>query len=138
MILPAGASSLCFAAEIARPLAQASLSSWLKLGPLRTIPDDSLKLLKAKQRKRKVGSVLPTSSRRRGPPYPISLRLASSETNEALVRQLSRLTLSRAGQYLLCGAGTGKTHIATALGVHASEHYRTRSVLLNRRKLSMR
>ena len=51
---------------------------------------------------------------------------AASEINEALVRQLHR------GEFidgvhnvvLIGGPGTGKTHVATALGVQAIEHHR--------------
>ncbi len=53
---------------------------------------------------------------------------ASSEVNEALVRQLHRCEfLDDAHNVVLVGGpGTGKTHIATALGVHAVEHHHRR------------
>ena len=53
---------------------------------------------------------------------------ASSEVNEALVRQLHRCEfLEDAHNIVLVGGpGTGKTHIATALGVQAIEHCRKR------------
>lgn len=53
---------------------------------------------------------------------------ASSEVNEALVRQLHRCEfLEDAHNVVLVGGpGTGKTHIATALGVQAIEHCRKR------------
>jgi len=53
---------------------------------------------------------------------------ASSEVNEALVRQLYRCEfLENAHNVVLVGGpGTGKTHIATALGVQAVEHHHKR------------
>ena len=53
---------------------------------------------------------------------------ASSEVNEALVRQLHRCEfLEDAHNIVLVGGpGTGKTHIATALGVQAIQHHRKR------------
>lgn len=52
----------------------------------------------------------------------------TSEVNEALVRQLHRCEfLDDAHNVVLVGdPGTGKTHIATALGVHAVEHHHRR------------
>ncbi len=51
---------------------------------------------------------------------------ASSEINEALVRQLHRCELLASADniVLVGGPGTGKTHIATALGIQAIEHHR--------------
>jgi DNA replication protein DnaC len=51
---------------------------------------------------------------------------ASSEINGALVRQLHRCEfIDNADNVVLVGGpGTGKTHIATALGVQAVEHHR--------------
>src|SRR3546814_677288 len=51
---------------------------------------------------------------------------AVSEVNEALVRQLHRgdFTDSADNVVLIGGPGTGKSHIATALGVQAVEHHR--------------
>ena len=51
-----------------------------------------------------------------------------SEVNEALVRQLHRCEfLEDANNVVLVGGpGTGKTHIATALGVQAIEHHHRR------------
>ena len=52
----------------------------------------------------------------------------SSEINEALVRQLHRCDfLDDANNIVLVGGpGTGKTHIATAIGVQAIEHHHKR------------
>ena len=51
---------------------------------------------------------------------------ASSEVDEAQVRQLHRgeFTNGADNVVLIGGPGTGKTHIATALGVQAIEHHR--------------
>jgi IstB-like ATP binding protein len=60
-------------------------------------------------------------------PRRLRLRLAS-EVNEALVRQLHRCEfLEDAHNVVLVGGpGTGKTHLATAIGVQAIEHHRKR------------
>lgn len=52
----------------------------------------------------------------------------SSEINEALVRQLHRCEFIDVADniVLVGGPGTGKTHIATALGVQAIQHHRKR------------
>jgi DNA replication protein DnaC len=51
---------------------------------------------------------------------------ASSEINEALVRQLHRCEFmdNAHNLVLIGGPGTGKTHVATAIGVQAVEHQR--------------
>ncbi len=51
---------------------------------------------------------------------------AASEINEATVRQLHRCEFMDGAQnvVLIGGPGTGKTHVATALGVQAVEHHR--------------
>lgn len=50
---------------------------------------------------------------------------AASEMGEAMVRQLHRRELlNAAGNVVLIGGpGTGKSHIATALGIQAIEHH---------------
>jgi hypothetical protein len=52
----------------------------------------------------------------------------ASEANEALTRQLHRCEfLEDAHNVVLVGGpGTGKTHLATAIGVQAIEHHRKR------------
>ncbi len=74
--------------------------------------------------------------RRRGDRYAFRARLprtvvscyASSEVNEPLARQLHRCEfLEDAHNVVLVGGpGTGKTHLATAIGVQAIEHHRKR------------
>jgi DNA replication protein DnaC len=51
-----------------------------------------------------------------------------SEANEALIRQLHRCAFldSAHNVVLVGGPGTGKTHLATAIGVQAIEHHRRR------------
>ena len=52
----------------------------------------------------------------------------ASEINEALVRQLYRCEFMESASNIVFigGPGTGKTHVATALGVQAVEHHRKR------------
>jgi DNA replication protein DnaC len=53
---------------------------------------------------------------------------AASEVREALVRQLHRCEFMDATEtvMLIGGPGTGKSHVATALGIQAIEHHRKR------------
>ena len=81
-------------------------------------------LLKAEVAEREVRSIAYQIKAARFPAYKdlTGFDFASSEVNEAMVRQLHR------GEFidnvLIGGPGTGKTHIATALGVQAAEHHR--------------
>ena len=85
-------------------------------------------LLKAELAEREVRSVAYQIKAARFPAYKdlTGFDFASSEIAEALVRQL------HAGEFmagahnvvLIGGPGTGKTHIATALGIQAVEHHR--------------
>ena len=85
-------------------------------------------LLKAELAEREVRSVAYQIKAARFPAYKdlTGFDFTSSEVSEALVRQL------HAGEFmagahnvvLIGGPGTGKTHIATALGVQAVEHHR--------------
>ncbi|MFM8746124.1 MAG: IS21-like element helper ATPase IstB [Aestuariivirga sp.] len=85
-------------------------------------------LLKAELAEREVRSVAYQIKAARFPAYKdlTGFDFASSEVAEALVRQL------HAGEFmagahnvvLIGGPGTGKTHIATALGAQAVEHHR--------------
>ena len=87
-------------------------------------------LLKAETAEREVRSTAYQLKAARFPAYRdlAGFDFASSEINEALVRQLHRCEfLDDAHNVVLVGGpGTGKTHIATALGVHAVEHHHKR------------
>jgi DNA replication protein DnaC len=87
-------------------------------------------LLKAETAEREVRSTAYQLKAARFPAYRdlAGFDFASSEVNEALVRQLHRCEfLDDAHNVVLVGGpGTGKTHIATALGVHAVEHHHRR------------
>ena len=87
-------------------------------------------LLKAETAEREVRSTAYQLKTARFPAYRDlnGFDFSSSEVNEALVRQLHRCDfLDRANNIVLVGGpGTGKTHIATAIGVQAIEHHRKR------------
>ena len=87
-------------------------------------------LLKAEMAEREVRSTAYQLKAARFPAYRDlnGFDFAGSEVNEALVRQLHGCTfLEDAHNVVLVGGpGTGKTHIATALGVHAIEHHHKR------------
>src|SRR5271156_3471058 len=85
-------------------------------------------LVKAETAEREVRSVAYLIKAARFPMYKdlSGFNFASSEANEALVRQLHRCEfIENADNVVLVGGpGTGKSHIATALGVQAVEHHR--------------
>lgn len=95
-----------------------------------TIPILS-QLLKAETAEREVRSVAYQIKAARFPVYKdlTGFDFASSEVNEALVRQLHRCEfMERAENLVLVGGpGTGKSHIATALAVQAIEHHRKKA-----------
>jgi DNA replication protein DnaC len=83
-------------------------------------------LLKAEVSEREVRSIAYQIKAARFPAYKdlSGFDFASSEINEAMVRQLHRGAFIDAADnvVLIGGPGTGKTHIATALGIQAVEH----------------
>ncbi|MFL5194735.1 MAG: IS21-like element helper ATPase IstB [Microvirga sp.] len=85
-------------------------------------------LLKAELAEREVRSIAYHMKAARFPAYKdlSGFDFASSEINEATVRQLHRGDFMDGAQnvVLVGGPGTGKTHVATALGIQAIEHHR--------------
>jgi DNA replication protein DnaC len=87
-------------------------------------------LVKAETAGREVRSVAYQLKAARFPAYRDlnGFDFSNSEINEALVRQLHRCEfIDEANNIVLVGGpGTGKTHLATAIGVQAIEHHRKR------------
>ena len=85
-------------------------------------------LLKAEVAEREVRSIAYQIKAARFPAYKdlAGFDFASSEINESMVRQLHRgeFMADADNIVLIGGPGTGKTHVATALGVQAVEHHR--------------
>lgn len=88
-------------------------------------------LLKAEMAEREVRSISYQIKAARFPAYKdlAGFDFTASEVNEALVRQLHRGDfMGNADNIVLIGGpGTGKSHIATALGVQAVEHHRKKA-----------
>jgi DNA replication protein DnaC len=87
-------------------------------------------LVKAETAEREVRSVAYQLKAARFPAYRDlnGFDFSNSEINEPLVRQLHRCEfIDEANNIVLIGGpGTGKTHLATTIGVQAIEHYRRR------------
>jgi len=85
-------------------------------------------LLKAEIAEREVRSIAYHMKSARFPAYKdlTGFDFSASEMNEAAVRQLHRCEFIDGAQnvVLIGGPGTGKTHIATAIGTQAVEHHR--------------
>ena len=85
-------------------------------------------LLKAEVAEREVRSIAYQIKAARFPAYKdlTGFAFASSEANEVMLRQLHRGEFigNSDNVVLIGGPGTGKTHIATALGIQAAEHHR--------------
>jgi hypothetical protein len=85
-------------------------------------------LLKAELAEREVRSIAYHMKSARFPAYKdlSGFDFAASEINEATVRTLHRCEFMDGAQnvVLIGGPGTGKTHVATALGIQAIEHNR--------------
>ena len=86
------------------------------------------KLLKAEIAEREVRSIAYQIKAARFPAYKdlAGFDFAASEINEAMVKQLHRGDFIDGAHnvVLIGGPGTGKTHVATALGIQAVEHHR--------------
>ena len=84
-------------------------------------------LLKAELAEREVRSIAYHMKAARFPAYKdlSSFDFAASEIKEATVRTLHRCEFMDGAQnvVLIGGPGTGKTHVATALGIQAIEHH---------------
>ena len=85
-------------------------------------------LLKAEMAEREVRSIAYHMKAARFPSYKdlSGFDFAASEINEATVPQLHKCEFLDGAQnvVLIGGPGTGKTHVATALGIQAIEHHR--------------
>ena len=85
-------------------------------------------LLKAEMAEREVRSIAYHMKVARFPSYKdlAGFDFASSDINEATVRQLHRgeFIENAENAVLIGGPGTGKSHVATAIGVQAIEHHR--------------
>jgi DNA replication protein DnaC len=85
-------------------------------------------LLKAELAEREVRSIAYHMKAARFPAYKdlSGFDFAAREINEATVRTLHRCEFMDGAQsvVLIGGPGTGKTHVATALGIQAIEHHR--------------
>jgi DNA replication protein DnaC len=88
-------------------------------------------LLKAEMAEREVRSIAYHMKTARFPAYKdlTGFDFAASEVNEATVRQLHKGSFLDAAEnvVLIGGPGTGKTHVATAIGIQIIEHHRRKA-----------